>query len=204
MSGVHDAPGTGNGDLRVADFEIIAFSLVGRDFGFDVMDVREVSRDVPVTRIPNCAPFVLGLAVAHGEIVPVIDLREVFDTTETNAEGETVESDTGRGRICDVIFLRSSGADREYAGSTATTGDSRGTDGRRDSPGAREPHAIGVAVDRINDVVGINSRRINPPHPIFGEYAARFIRGVIETGEKFVIILDAGMLIGGGLRRTES
>jgi purine-binding chemotaxis protein CheW len=55
---------------------------------------------------------------------------------------------------------------------------------------------IGVIVDSIDKVVGINSSTIQPPHPIFGDINIRFIKGVVENDDKLYLILDVERIFG--------
>jgi purine-binding chemotaxis protein CheW len=48
----------------------------------------------------------------------------------------------------------------------------------------------GTIVDKIDKVVGINSRTIQPPHPIFGDINIKYISGVVEKQGDLYIILD--------------
>jgi purine-binding chemotaxis protein CheW len=48
----------------------------------------------------------------------------------------------------------------------------------------------GTIVDKIDKVVGINSKTIQPPHPIFGDINVKYIGGVVEKRGALYIILD--------------
>ena len=61
-----------------------------------------------------------------------------------------------------------------------------------------DDHLIGVVVDFINDVVGIDSSTIQPPHPLFGDINIKYISGVVEHDEKLFIILDTDAIFGIG------
>ena len=51
------------------------FSLAGHRFGVDVVDVQEVVRARPLTRVPLARPDVAGLLNLRGRILTVLDLR---------------------------------------------------------------------------------------------------------------------------------
>ncbi len=57
-------------------------------------------------------------------------------------------------------------------------------------------HIIGVIVDQVNDVVGVSSADIQPPHPLFGAINIRYISGVVESGDSLYIILASEMVFG--------
>lgn len=82
---------------EVADFRMITFTLGGRDYGIDIMEVKEISQVPTFTHVPNTATYVRGVYNLRGEIISIIDLRIMFnlEPEESNQELE------------DVIFLRS-------------------------------------------------------------------------------------------------
>jgi purine-binding chemotaxis protein CheW len=59
-----------------------------------------------------------------------------------------------------------------------------------------EDYLIGVIVDSIDKVVGINSQEIQPPHPIFGDINIKFIKGVVENEDRLYLILDVERIFG--------
>jgi purine-binding chemotaxis protein CheW len=61
------------------EYRMIAFSLAGRDYGIDIMKVKEISHEGKFTYVPNTAPYVLGVHNLRGEIIPIIDLRKMFN-----------------------------------------------------------------------------------------------------------------------------
>ncbi len=71
-----------------AEYRMIAFSLSGRDYGIDIMKVKEISHEGKFTYVPNTAPYVLGVHNLRGEIIPVIDLRRLFNLPVAETKGE--------------------------------------------------------------------------------------------------------------------
>jgi len=59
-----------------------------------------------------------------------------------------------------------------------------------------EDYLMGIIVDEINKVIGINSRSIQPPHPIFGDINIKFIKGVVENEGRLYLILDVEKILG--------
>ncbi len=59
-----------------------------------------------------------------------------------------------------------------------------------------EDYLLGVIVDSIDKVVGIESSTIQPPHPIFGDINIKFIQGVVEKDQRLYIILDVERIFG--------
>ncbi|MDC7225677.1 MAG: chemotaxis protein CheW [Spirochaetales bacterium] len=134
----------------IVDYKMVTFSLGGKDYGIDIMKVKEISKASKFTYVPNSIPFVKGVYNLRGDIISVIDLRLMFHLP-------VPENTTG---IENMIILR------------------------------LEENTIGVIVDTIDKVVGINSEKIQPPHPLFGDINIKFIKGIVENEEKLYIILD--------------
>ncbi len=60
------------------DFKMITFSLAGREYGIDIMRVKEISKIDRFTYVPNGSPFLRGVYNLRGEIIPIIDFRIMF------------------------------------------------------------------------------------------------------------------------------
>ncbi|MCL2880176.1 MAG: chemotaxis protein CheW [Treponema sp.] len=60
------------------DFKMITFSLAGKDYGVDIMNVKEIAKADKFTFVPNAASFVRGVYNLRGDIIPIIDLRNFF------------------------------------------------------------------------------------------------------------------------------
>jgi purine-binding chemotaxis protein CheW len=57
---------------------MITFSLAGKDYGVDIMNVKEIAKADKFTYVPNAASFVRGVYNLRGDIIPIIDLRIFF------------------------------------------------------------------------------------------------------------------------------
>lgn len=57
---------------------VLTFQLDDTRYGVAIRDVIEVARAVAVTALPNAPQCIEGVVDAHGELVPVIDLRARF------------------------------------------------------------------------------------------------------------------------------
>jgi len=60
------------------DFKMITFSLAGKDYGVDIMNVKEIAKADKFTYVPNAASYVRGVYNLRGDIIPIIDLRKFF------------------------------------------------------------------------------------------------------------------------------
>jgi purine-binding chemotaxis protein CheW len=64
--------------VDTVDFKMITFSLAGKDYGVDIMNVKEIAKADKFTFVPNAAAFVRGVYNLRGDIIPIIDLRTFF------------------------------------------------------------------------------------------------------------------------------
>jgi purine-binding chemotaxis protein CheW len=133
-----------------ADYKMVTFSLAGKDYGVDIMNVKEIAKADKFTYVPNAASFVRGVYNLRGDIIPIIDLRTFFHIPQAKMED-------GQENML-ILHIE----DRVY----------------------------GTIVDKIDKVVGINSKTIQPPHPIFGDINVKYIGGVVEKRGSLYIILD--------------
>jgi len=73
------------------DFKMITFSLGGKDYGVDIMNVKEIAKADKFTYVPNAASYVRGVYNLRGDIIPIVDLRSFFHLTVQKKE-ESVEN----------------------------------------------------------------------------------------------------------------
>jgi purine-binding chemotaxis protein CheW len=74
------------------DFKMITFSLAGKEYGVDIMNVKEIAKAGRFTYVPNALPFVRGVYNLRGDIISVIDLRIFFHLPAERKEEEALES----------------------------------------------------------------------------------------------------------------
>ncbi len=65
-------------DLDRIDFKMVTFSLAGKDYGVDIMKVKEIAKFGNFTYVPNTAPYVRGVHNLRGDIISVIDMRKML------------------------------------------------------------------------------------------------------------------------------
>ncbi|MDR2079606.1 MAG: chemotaxis protein CheW [Treponema sp.] len=68
------------------DYKMITFSLAGKDYGVDIMNVKEIAKADKFTYVPNAASFVKGVYNLRGDIIPIIDLRSFFHLPQDRKE----------------------------------------------------------------------------------------------------------------------
>ena len=55
--------------------QLCSFELAGMSFGVAAVEVQEIMRAQPITRVPLADPAIVGLLNLRGQIVTAIDLR---------------------------------------------------------------------------------------------------------------------------------
>jgi len=74
--------------IDTVDFKMVTFSLAGKAYGVDIMNVKEIAKADKFTYVPNAASYVKGVYNLRGDIIPIIDLRLFFHLpTEKKADG---------------------------------------------------------------------------------------------------------------------
>ena len=65
--------------LKKIDFKMISFTLGGKDYGIDILKVKEIRKAGNFTKVPNTPAYVRGVDNLRGDIIPIIDLRTMFN-----------------------------------------------------------------------------------------------------------------------------
>ncbi len=78
--------------VDAVDFKMVTFSLSGKDYGVDIMNVKEIAKAGKFTYVPNAAPFLRGVYNLRGDIIPVIDLRTFFHLPAEKKEEDALEN----------------------------------------------------------------------------------------------------------------
>lgn len=74
------------------DYKMVTFSLAGKDYGIDIMKVKEISKANRFTHVPNAAPYVRGVYNLRGDIISIIDLRIMFNIPAQKHENQNLEN----------------------------------------------------------------------------------------------------------------
>ena len=74
------------------DFKMVTFSLGGKEYGIDIMNVKEIASAGRFTYVPNAAPFVRRVYNLRGDIISIIDLRTMFHLPAERKDDDALES----------------------------------------------------------------------------------------------------------------
>ena len=65
--------------MRTAELaQFVNFRLRGEEYGVDIGSVREITRVVDISHIPESPSFIEGVTNLRGQIIPVVDLAKQF------------------------------------------------------------------------------------------------------------------------------
>lgn len=59
--------------------QLCIFELSGNLLGLSIFDVQEILEDAPITPVPTTPYFLKGVINLRGDIVPIVDIREVLE-----------------------------------------------------------------------------------------------------------------------------
>ena len=62
-------------DSHLSADKYLCFQIDSELYGFELPDVKEILRDVSITRVPNTESWLLGVANLRGRVTPIFDLR---------------------------------------------------------------------------------------------------------------------------------
>lgn len=67
----------------------LTFSIAGERYGIPVTKVEEVLEHQPITTVPRCPVFLLGIVNVRGRLIPVMDMRLRLGLEEAEVTVET-------------------------------------------------------------------------------------------------------------------
>lgn len=70
--------------------QYLTFTVMGEEFGVDIMTVREIKGWTETTRLPGSPEFMRGVMNLRGLIIPIFDLKMRFGKGLTQAEAKHV------------------------------------------------------------------------------------------------------------------
>ncbi len=69
--------------------QYVIFRLQEESYGVSIHYVEIIEKVSVITRVPNAAPYIMGVINLRGEIVPVVNLRQMFDLEEASITDES-------------------------------------------------------------------------------------------------------------------
>lgn len=81
--------GEGAGLLSCESEKFLTFSLDGKEYGIEILKVKEIMGVMPITPIPQSSLALKGIVDLRGKAIPVFDLRLIFGMQEKEYGHET-------------------------------------------------------------------------------------------------------------------
>jgi len=157
---------TVNLQIQNTQQQYMTFYLGRHLFGISILLVREINQNLDITPVSKVPHYIKGVLNLRGQVVTVMDLAK-----RLNFEDATDTSDAN----CIVLKTIS-----EIDSSETTIGlDDRTVADK-----------VGLYVDRIGDVLNINSKEIIRTPSKDSKLDRRFIRGVVRLNEQLLILLN--------------
>ncbi len=69
--------------------QMVTFSINNEEYGIRIMQVQEINRISEITHIPRAPHFIDGMTNLRGNVIPVINVRRLFDLEEREADDRT-------------------------------------------------------------------------------------------------------------------
>lgn len=75
--------------INLAEKQYVIFELDEREFGIDIMNVKEIITYEEITPIPDGPSFSEGVINHRGTVIPIINLRKRFSLEDSEVTKET-------------------------------------------------------------------------------------------------------------------
>ncbi|TFE00324.1 chemotaxis protein [Jeotgalibacillus salarius] len=83
------------------ELEIVEFEVNGSKYGINVIKVKEIIQPAAVIPIPHAHQYIKGIIQLRGEVLPVIDMRQVLGSqpVEKNAQEKYIVSEFNQQKV---------------------------------------------------------------------------------------------------------
>ena len=88
--------------------QVVAFKLRREEYGFNILNVKEIKGLTDITRVPYASDFIKGVINLRGSVLPVIDLKKRLGLQDMEYTDDTRivvvrEDDLEVGMIVDAV-----------------------------------------------------------------------------------------------------
>ena len=88
--------------------QVVAFKLHREEYGFNILNVKEIKGLTDITRVPFASDFIKGVINLRGSVLPVIDLKKRLGLQDMEYRDDTRivvvrEDDLEVGMIVDAV-----------------------------------------------------------------------------------------------------
>ena len=90
------------------EVQVVAFKLRREEYGFNILNVKEIKGLTDITRVPFASDFIKGVINLRGSVLPVIDLKKRLGLQDMEYTDDTRivvvrEDDLEVGMIVDAV-----------------------------------------------------------------------------------------------------
>jgi len=109
LDAVKDKKEEGEGrETARQEVQLACFRIGSEMYALDIMRIKEIIRPQKLTPVPKAPPFVEGVINLRGIVIPVVDLRKRFDSSQSSFDRKTrviISSLSGRlvGLVVDEV-----------------------------------------------------------------------------------------------------
>lgn len=68
------------------ELQLVVFALGEEEYGVPVGKVQEIIRMTAITHLPKASEFVEGVINLRGRVIPIVDLKKLFDLAATKRD----------------------------------------------------------------------------------------------------------------------
>jgi len=87
---VQHVKGNNNNTPTAKTLQFLTFTVMGEEYGVDIMTVREIKGWTESTRLPNSPDYMRGVMNLRGIIIPIFDLRIRFHQVSAESSSKNV------------------------------------------------------------------------------------------------------------------
>ncbi len=77
-------------EIRVEDFELIAFNVSNEEFAIKLSEMQEIIRQRVVTPVPRSPKYLEGVTFLRGKVLPVINIAERLSLNRTDMDRQKI------------------------------------------------------------------------------------------------------------------
>jgi len=161
----------------------ILFELAGKTCGVRSRVVQSVEMVEHVTAVPNALPFVEGVTLTRGHVIPAINLRIRLGFSRIPVYP--------RARMLVIRLL-----DGRALAQGCALSRLRFAPGLHSQPLMSKDRTVGMLVDSTREFISIPANAIQPPSEIAG-FRVKYVEGIATLGNRSVVILNLEEVIEG-------
>lgn len=168
--------------IRAGQREFLTFRLGDELYGVDLRGILEVTRPSAITPVPFSPPWVLGVMMLRGSVVPIFHVGRMLDL---DVEGRIEPAER-------ILLVNRTKVD------AAPGAEPQAQTGRRGG------NPVGLLVDEVREVAAVPEEALGPVPPTVRGPRAEFVNGVARRGKKPEGARGAGGPALGGRREPEA